>query len=168
MLTEEQIAEFKEAFDMHDEEGNGMIATKDLGAVMRSLGHHLDEAELQQIIDRIKQESDNMHEVSFQDFLLVQARTMEDKCSDEDIMVLNAFKAMRELILPNCEVGVRQQVFDKHNEGFLPTESVRHIFQKDVAGLDAKAVDELIKLADKNNSGLVDYKMLINAVSDGK
>ena len=31
-LTEEQIAEFKEAFSMFDTEGDGTIATKELGA----------------------------------------------------------------------------------------------------------------------------------------
>ena len=37
-LTEEQIAEFKEAFSLFDEDGDGTITTKELGTVMRSLG----------------------------------------------------------------------------------------------------------------------------------
>merc|ERR1712064_122128 len=36
-LTEEQIAEFKEAFALFDKEGNGTITTAILGTVMRSL-----------------------------------------------------------------------------------------------------------------------------------
>jgi len=37
-LTEEQIAEFKEAFSLFDKDGNGTVTTKDLGTMMRSLG----------------------------------------------------------------------------------------------------------------------------------
>uniref|UniRef100_A0A8C4WZB5 EF-hand domain-containing protein n=1 Tax=Eptatretus burgeri TaxID=7764 RepID=A0A8C4WZB5_EPTBU len=37
-LSEEQIAEFKAAFDLFDEDGGGDISTKELGKVMRLLG----------------------------------------------------------------------------------------------------------------------------------
>ncbi len=40
-LTKEQIAEFKECFQMFDKDGDGTIDTKELGAVMRSLGNCL-------------------------------------------------------------------------------------------------------------------------------
>ena len=45
--TEEQIAEFKEAFSLFDKDGDGTITTKELGTVMRSLGQNPTEAELQ-------------------------------------------------------------------------------------------------------------------------
>ncbi len=39
-LTDEQIAEFKEAFSLFDKDGDGTITTKELGTVMRSLGQN--------------------------------------------------------------------------------------------------------------------------------
>lgn len=48
-LTEEQIAEFKEAFSLFDKDGDGTITTKELGTVMRSLGQNPTEAELQEM-----------------------------------------------------------------------------------------------------------------------
>ena len=51
-LTEEQIAEFKEAFSLFDKDGDGTITTKELGTVMRSLGQNPTEAELQGKKDR--------------------------------------------------------------------------------------------------------------------
>nr|XP_015220522.1 PREDICTED: troponin C, skeletal muscle-like [Lepisosteus oculatus] len=39
-LSEEQIGEFKAAFDMFDTDGGGDISTKELGTVMRMLGQN--------------------------------------------------------------------------------------------------------------------------------
>ena len=49
-LTEEQIAEFKEAFSLFDKDGDGSITTKELGTVMRSLNLNPTEAELQDMV----------------------------------------------------------------------------------------------------------------------
>jgi len=45
-LSEEQIAEFKEAFSLFDKDGDGTITCRELGTVMRSLGQNPTEAEL--------------------------------------------------------------------------------------------------------------------------
>ncbi len=37
-LTDEQLVEFREVFNLFDKEGNGQIQIEDLGTVMRSLG----------------------------------------------------------------------------------------------------------------------------------
>ena len=55
-MTEEQIAEFKEAFSLFDKDGDGTITTKELGTVMRSLGQNPTEAELQDMINEVGQE----------------------------------------------------------------------------------------------------------------
>uniref|UniRef100_A0A3P8V6E0 EF-hand domain-containing protein n=1 Tax=Cynoglossus semilaevis TaxID=244447 RepID=A0A3P8V6E0_CYNSE len=52
-LTEEQIAEFKEAFSLFDKDGDGTITTKELGTVMRSLGQNPTEAELHEMINEV-------------------------------------------------------------------------------------------------------------------
>ncbi len=51
--SEEQIAEFKEAFSLFDKDGDGTITTKELGTVMRSLGQNPTEAELQDMINEV-------------------------------------------------------------------------------------------------------------------
>ena len=52
-LTEEQIADFKEAFSLFDINGDGTITTKDVGAVMCSLGQNPSEAVLQDMINEV-------------------------------------------------------------------------------------------------------------------
>ena len=62
-LTEEQIAEFKEAFSLFDKDGDGTITTKELGTVMRSLGQNPTEAELQDMINEV--DADGKGELSW-------------------------------------------------------------------------------------------------------
>lgn len=61
-LTEEQIAEFKEAFSLFDKDGDGTITTKELGTVMRSLGQNPTEAELQDMINEV--DADGAYKIS--------------------------------------------------------------------------------------------------------
>ena len=60
-LTEEQIAEFKEAFSLFDKDGDGTITTKELGTVMRSLGQNPTEAELQDMINEVDADGKNVY-----------------------------------------------------------------------------------------------------------
>ena len=87
-LTEEQIAEFREAFSLFDKDGDGTITTKELGTVMRSLGQNPTEAELADMINEV--DADGNGSIDFPEFLTMMARKMKDTDSEEEI--LEAFK----------------------------------------------------------------------------
>lgn len=70
-LTEEQIAEFKEAFSLFDKDGDGTITTKELGTVMRSLGQNPTEAELQDMINEVDADGKYQGNSSLQGALLM-------------------------------------------------------------------------------------------------
>ena len=82
-LTEEQIAEFKEAFSLFDKDGDGTITTKELGTVMRSLGQNPTEAELQDMINEV--DADGNGTIDFPEFLTMMARKMKDTDSEEEL-----------------------------------------------------------------------------------
>ncbi|KAI0987330.1 hypothetical protein GJ496_004059 [Pomphorhynchus laevis] len=67
-LTEEQIAEFKEAFSLFDKDGDGQNPT---------------EAELQDMINEV--DADGNGTIDFPEFLTMMARKMKDTDSEEEI-----------------------------------------------------------------------------------
>ncbi len=52
-MTEEQIAEIRDGFNMYDKEKKGEISTSLLGTVMKNLGHNLKPDQLAECIDAV-------------------------------------------------------------------------------------------------------------------
>ena len=50
-FNQEQLEEYREAFNVFDRDADGKITTGELGVVMRSLGHNPTEDELQEMIN---------------------------------------------------------------------------------------------------------------------
>ena len=136
-LTEEQIAEFKEAFSLFDKDGDGTITTKELGTVMRSLGQNPNEAELQYMIKEV---------VAFPEFLIIMAQKMKEKASKEEIR--EAFR-----------------VFDKDGNGSISKAELRHVLTNLGENLTEEEVDEMISVADIDGDGQVNYEEFFNMMT---
>lgn len=87
-LTDEQIAEFKEAFQIFDKDGDGSITTKELGTVMRSLGQNPSDDEIRQMI--IDVDEDKSETIDFKEFLGLMAKKMKENDSEDEL--IEAFK----------------------------------------------------------------------------
>ena len=83
-LTDQQIIEFREAFQAFDKDGNGSISTKELGTVMRSLGQNLSEAEIKQMIEIV--DEDKSGTIDFKEFLNLMARNMKIVNKEEKLL----------------------------------------------------------------------------------
>uniref|UniRef100_A0A663EY60 EF-hand domain-containing protein n=1 Tax=Aquila chrysaetos chrysaetos TaxID=223781 RepID=A0A663EY60_AQUCH len=136
-LTEEQIAEFKEAFSLFDKDGDGTITTKELGTVMRSLGQNPTEAELQDMINEV--DADGNGTIDFPEFLTMMVRKMKDTDSEEEIR--EAFR-----------------VFDKDGNGYISAAELRHVMTNLGEKLTDEEVDEMIREADIDGDGQVNYE----------
>ncbi|KAF7547830.1 hypothetical protein G7Z17_g7460 [Cylindrodendrum hubeiense] len=139
-LTEEQVSEFKEAFSLFDKDGDGQITTKELGTVMRSLGQNPSESELQDMINEV--DADNNGTIDFPEFLTMMARKMKDTDSEEEIR--EAFK-----------------VFDRDNNGFISAAELRHVMTSIGEKLTDDEVDEMIREADQDGDGRIDYNEFV-------
>ena len=82
-LTDEQTAEFREAFALFDKDGDGTISTKELGTVMNSLGQKPTAAELETMIKEI--DTDGNGEIDFDEFLTMMAKKLQESDLEDDI-----------------------------------------------------------------------------------
>ncbi|XP_045405152.1 calmodulin-alpha-like [Lemur catta] len=139
-LTEEQIAEFKEAFSLFDKDGDGTITAKELGTVMRSLEQSTTEAELQDMINEV--DADGNSTIDFPEFLIIMARRMTDTDSEKEIK--EAF-----------------HVFDKDGNGDISAAELCHVMTGLGEKLTDEQVHEMIREADIDGDGQVHYEEFV-------
>mmetsp|Transcript_34668 Transcript_34668/g.75674 ORF Transcript_34668/g.75674 Transcript_34668/m.75674 type:complete len:171 (+) Transcript_34668:39-551(+) len=89
-LSEEEIEEIREAFNLFDTDGSGTIDPKELKAAMQSLGFEAKNQTIYQMIADIDKDGDGS--IDFEEFLDMMTAKMSDKDTREDIQkVFNLF-----------------------------------------------------------------------------
>ena len=138
-LTEEQIAEIKEAFSLFDKNGDGKITIKELGTVMKSLGQNLTKAELKDIIK--ENDADGNGVIDFSEFQSMMIKKMKDGSSEEEL--IEAFKA-----------------FD-HGSGRISSSEIRQVMASLGQKMTEEEVEELIRGADVDGDGHINYEEFV-------
>ncbi len=139
-LTDEQIIEFREAFQAFDKDGNGSITTKELGTVMRSLGQNLSEIEIKEVIDEVDEDKNGT--IDFQEFLSLMARKM--KIVDKEDELLDALK-----------------ILDLEGTGKISKYQLRYIILSTESGLNGNDVEEILKKTDFDEDGNINLNDFI-------
>ncbi|CAG8568768.1 17668_t:CDS:2, partial [Racocetra fulgida] len=136
----EQIAELKEAFGLFDKDGDGSVTIKELGDVMRSLGHNPNETELRDMINEV--DLDNNGTIDFNEFLNMMARKVKDSDAEEEIK--EAFK-----------------VFDKDGNGLISAAELKTVMSSIGEKLTDEEIDEMIHEADVDGDGQINYEEFV-------
>ncbi len=139
-LTEEQIAEFKEAFQIFDKDGDGNITTKELGTVMRSLGQNPTQEEIGKMIEEVDKDASGT--IDFKEFLNLMARKMKETDTEDDL--IDAFK-----------------VFDRDGNGVISAHELRFVMTTAGEQLTNDEIDEMIREADIDADGYIDYEEFV-------
>ena len=82
-MTKKVISEFMECFQMFDKDGDGTIDTKELGAVMRSLGQFPDMEEIEEMVDEA--DEDGSGSINFQEFVGLMLKRQNGGMTREEI-----------------------------------------------------------------------------------
>uniref|UniRef100_A0A6A7GA51 Calmodulin n=1 Tax=Hirondellea gigas TaxID=1518452 RepID=A0A6A7GA51_9CRUS len=143
-ISEDQIAEFKEAFALFDSDGDGTISSKELGTVMRSLGQNPTESELADMVAEV--DNDASGSIDFPEFLNLMARKMKETDTEEELR--EAFK-----------------VFDRDGNGFISAAELRHVMTNLGEKLTDEEVDEMIREADIDGDGQVNYEEFVTMMT---
>ena len=139
-LTDEQIAEFKEAFQIFDKDGDGSITTKELGTVMRSLGQNPSDDEIRQMI--IDVDEDKSETIDFKEFLGLMAKKMKENDSEDEL--IEAFK-----------------VFDRDGNGKISAHELRYVMLSSGEDLIEQDIQEMVLEADTDGDGFIDYEEFV-------
>merc|ERR1712196_172774 len=122
-LTEEQIEEIREAFNLFDADNSGAIDVRELKAAMRALGFEVKKEELKKMINDI--DNDGNGSIEFQEFLEMMTGKMGEKDTREDIE--KAFK-----------------LFDDDNTGEISLRNLRRVEEE---------LQDMINQADRDGDG---------------
>lgn len=143
-VTEDEVAEIKEAFDLFDMDMGGSIDPKELQAAMKSLGF---EAKNQTIYKMIADlDTDQNGQISFEEFLNLMTARISDKDSREDIRkVYNLF-------------------VDDNAQG-ITIKNLRRIAQELGEQMDDAELNEMIERADSNHDGIVTEEDFFNIMT---
>ena len=142
-IPEDRRKEYKDAFEMFDKDKDGTITTKELANVMRSLNHDPTEDELNEMIAEV--DLDGNGEIDFEEFVTLMNRRSKETDTEEE--VLNAFK-----------------VFDKEGNGLISVTELRHIMVTLGDQLNEDEVDELLREADSDGDGFINYEEFIRTL----
>jgi len=135
-LSDDQSADFRDAFKKFDAAGEGEIPTSELGTVMKMLGHKLNEEELEECIQMV--DSDGGGSVDIDEFLeLMRVKTKE---AQDQAEVKEAFRML-----------------DKDGKGEIHTDVIKDILTQLDETLTEEDLNDLIKEIDEDGSGWVDY-----------
>lgn len=136
-LTEEQVAEFREAFKIFDKDGDGKIDRTELGTVMRALGQNPTQREIDDLVNEIDQNNDSV--INFAEFLTMMARQVKEQ--DVEAEILEAFK-----------------VFDADGDGKISQAELIRVLTTIGEKLSEDEAKQMLQAADTDSDGQIDIE----------
>ncbi|XP_011498133.1 PREDICTED: neo-calmodulin [Ceratosolen solmsi marchali] len=153
-ITKAQMKEFREAFRLFDNDGDGSITKDELGRVMRSLGQFARAEELRTMLDEIDIDGDG--NVSFEEFVEIVSNiggtAASSSHSDQDQEEQELRDAFR--------------VFDKHNRGYITASDLQAVLQCLGKNLSEEEIQDMIKEVDVDGDGRIDFYEFVHALGE--
>ncbi|XP_052898740.1 myosin-2 essential light chain isoform X2 [Anopheles moucheti] len=144
-LTEDQLAEFQEAFNLFDNRGDGKIQQQQIGECLRALGQNPTESDVKKFTMQLKPDE----RVSFEVFLpIYQAISKQRTAETADDFI----------------EGLRH--FDKDASGFISSAELRHLLTTLGEKLGDDEVEQLLQ-NQEDSQGNVNYEEFVRMVMSG-
>ncbi|KAH8313450.1 hypothetical protein KR067_005962 [Drosophila pandora] len=144
-LNNEQLKDLETAFSLFDHENAEVIPMKELRPLLRSIAYHPTDLELQDITNEIDPEG--LGELYLSDFLYIMSQRYANMTPEDEIIA--AFR-----------------VFDLEGTGFIPESEFRHIMTNLGEKMTEDEIEEIIRDADSNTEGNIDYIRFVNMMSE--
>ena len=142
-LSNEELAEFREIFNLVDRDGGGTITKEELGELMDTLGIDATPEEIDLMIHEIDQ--DNNGEIDFEEFVAVMSRKVSATYTADQVK--NAFKVF-EGDAPAGHIKVDVLIRALTNDGSDK--------------LTDEQAHDLVSQLEPDRSGLINYSEYVN------
>ncbi|EGB07446.1 hypothetical protein AURANDRAFT_27787 [Aureococcus anophagefferens] len=142
-LSNEELAEFREIFNLVDRDGGGTITKEELGELMDTLGIDATPEEIDLMIHEIDQ--DNNGEIDFEEFVAVMSRKVSATYTADQVK--NAFKVF-EGDAPSGHIKVDVLIRALTNDG--------------TDKLTDEQAHDLVSQLEPDRSGLINYSEYVN------
>lgn len=147
VLTEERMMEYREAFKLFDKDGNGTIELDELRQVMCSLGQSPTESELNQIIADADMDGDGT--IDFDEFIEMMNKQETRDLNDQVENLRRTF-----------------EIFDTDGSGKISSTELKQVMEKLGEQLDDFQISEMIREADKDGDGEIDFDEFVRMVTN--
>ena len=139
LLSEQEICELHELFNIFDIDSDGSIEASQLGMLMNALKQYPTQEELNQIIKET--DIDNTNQIYFNQFLKIMAKRIKDTKDDEDKYLKSLFLSL-----------------DRNNNGLISIHEIRYIVTHSSENLSEKDIEIIMKEADTDGDGYISYE----------
>nr|GMC65539.1 calcium-dependent protein kinase 1-like [Ipomoea batatas] len=142
-LSEEEIAGLKEMFKMIDADNSGQITFEELKAGLKRVGANLKESEIYDLMQAA--DVDNSGTIDYGEFI---AATLHFNKIEREDHLFAAFS-----------------YFDKDGSGFITADELQQACEE--FGIEDARFEEMIREADQNNDGTIDYNEFVAMMQKG-
>merc|ERR1712096_39913 len=139
-LTDDQIQEIREAFDLFDTDGSGTIDAKELKVAMRALGFEPKKEEVRKMISDVDKDGSGV--IDFMEFMDMMTIKMAERDPREEM--LKAFK-----------------LFDDDNTGKISFKNLKRVAKELGESMTDDELQEMIDEADRDGDGEINEEEFI-------
>ena len=139
-LSEQEICELHEAFNIFDVESNGSISSKQLIILMNALKQNPTQNEIEKILSEFN--IDMNGQIYFNQFLKIMAKRLKNIKEDEDKYLKSLFSNL-----------------DRNNNGLISVHEIRYIVTHSKENnISQNDIEIIMKEADTDGDGLISFE----------
>ena len=143
-LSEQEICELREAFNIFDKDSDGAIALDKFILLLKSLKQNPTQNEIKELAETFG----NL-KINFNQFLIIMAKRIQKKNIDED-------KYFRSLF----------DVMDRNKNGKISLEEIKYLISHSNVDISEEDIKFLTKEADSDGDGLISYDEFLIFMKD--
>ena len=143
-ISEEQLEQCREIFNLYDKDKDGTIDARELGDIMRSLGSYPSYEEVNEMLKEV--DTDISGKIEFEELLDLFIKKINEPDTEEDY--IEAFKT-----------------FDRDNSGLISAKNLVHVMASLGERITEDEAEEMIKEADADGDGTINFKEFCDIIT---